>query len=209
MLRITLADPNEQSRERLRGKLLEVENVWLEAECSRYDFVADVIHQSRPDALVISLDGDADRALLTVEQLSIAHPDMAIIAISGDHQRLLEALKLGAKFFLTNPVDPDDLQRVIGRLRSDDVAADLETLRRDLACEIVATVLDPTAEPLAGASLSRRRAILFGSEGHGLPTDLVATCDRRLTIPMPPTTDSLNVVVAAGIFLHALGANGG
>jgi len=47
-------------------------------------------------------------------------------------------------------------------------------------------------------------AIVFGSEGHGIPHDVVAACDRRVTIPMPAGVDSLNVAVAAGIFLYEL-----
>jgi TrmH family RNA methyltransferase len=44
--------------------------------------------------------------------------------------------------------------------------------------------------------------LLFGNEGHGLETDIVAQCQRRITIPMPQDVDSLNVSIAAGIFIY-------
>lgn len=68
--------------------------------------------------------------------------------------------------------------------------------------EVVATVLDPDAEPLAAAGRPDRVALLFGNEAHGLSPAEVAACDRRVTIPMAPSADSLNVAAAAAIFLH-------
>jgi TrmH family RNA methyltransferase len=68
--------------------------------------------------------------------------------------------------------------------------------------ELCATVLAEDAEPLRGFVSAPRTAVLFGSEGHGLSDEVVALCQRRVTIPMPPSTDSLNAAVAAGIFLY-------
>jgi tRNA G18 (ribose-2'-O)-methylase SpoU len=86
-------------------------------------------------------------------------------------------------------------------VRSSDIAADLERLRREWGYELVASVLDEDAEALAGAPRGDRLGILFGNEASGLPLELVAGCNRRVTIPMKRGTDSLNVSVAAGIFL--------
>lgn len=87
-------------------------------------------------------------------------------------------------------------------IRSDDLAAELDRLRREFAFELAATVLDADAEPLDRAARPNRIALLFGSEGHGLDRSLVERCDHRLTIAMQRGTDSLNVAVAAGIFLY-------
>ena len=67
---------------------------------------------------------------------------------------------------------------------------------------LVATVLDDAAEPLATAAVSPRTALVFGNEAHGLADDWSRLCQRRVTIPMQRGTDSLNVAVAAGIFLY-------
>lgn len=87
-------------------------------------------------------------------------------------------------------------------VRSADLVADLHRLRAEWGVEVAATVLDPDAEPLAAADRRRRFALAFGNEAHGLTPEQVAACDRRLTIPMGLGTDSLNVAVAAGIFLY-------
>jgi tRNA G18 (ribose-2'-O)-methylase SpoU len=70
--------------------------------------------------------------------------------------------------------------------------------------ELVATVLDPAAEPLAGFQRRKRTAILFGSEGHGLSDEWLTLCQRRVTIPMQAGIDSLNVAVAAAVVLWRL-----
>ncbi|HEY0577274.1 MAG TPA: RNA methyltransferase [Pseudonocardia sp.] len=54
-------------------------------------------------------------------------------------------------------------------------------------------------------------AVLLGSEGDGLPADLIAQADRTLRIPMTGTAESLNLAVAAALLLyearrHAVGA---
>jgi TrmH family RNA methyltransferase len=45
-------------------------------------------------------------------------------------------------------------------------------------------------------------AILLGSEGAGLPADMLAQADQRIRIPMTGTPESLNLAVAAGIMLY-------
>ena len=43
VLRLAIVDPNENTRDTLKSMLLGMDTVWLEAECSRYEFFADVI----------------------------------------------------------------------------------------------------------------------------------------------------------------------
>jgi TrmH family RNA methyltransferase len=45
-------------------------------------------------------------------------------------------------------------------------------------------------------------AILFGSEGAGLPADVLARADQRIRIPMTGTPESLNLAVATGVMLY-------
>ena len=64
------------------------------------------------------------------------------------------------------------------------------------------TVIDEDAIPLHRAERPQKPALLLGSEGLGLPQELIDLCDQKVTIPMQHNTDSLNVAVAAGVFLH-------
>ncbi|MBV9959023.1 MAG: RNA methyltransferase [Acidobacteria bacterium] len=46
------------------------------------------------------------------------------------------------------------------------------------------------------------RALVLGSEAHGLSADEIAQADEALLIPMRPPVESLNVAVAAAIILY-------
>lgn len=83
-----------------------------------------------------------------------------------------------------------------------DLQSDLLRLRDEHHVELAAAVLDPSAEPLENPGRSGRMALLFGNEKHGLDKKWIELCQRKLTIPMAPGADSLNVAVAAGIFFH-------
>jgi RNA methyltransferase, TrmH family len=52
------------------------------------------------------------------------------------------------------------------------------------------------------ANLSGPLAVFIGSEGAGLPRDLIKAMDEVVAIPQSPTVESLNVGVAASIVLY-------
>jgi tRNA G18 (ribose-2'-O)-methylase SpoU len=87
-------------------------------------------------------------------------------------------------------------------VRCNDLAEDLSYFHDLHGFEVVATVLADEAGQLAGAERSERTVLVFGNEGYGISPDVLAVCNRRVTIPVGPQSDSLNVAVAAGIFLH-------
>ena len=116
MQRIAIVDPLDATREPLRNLLLGVDSVWLEAECARYEFFFDVIHQSNPDVVIVSLDADRNKALQLIGQLGSEYPDMPILAVSADDKAILQAMQRGAKFFLTQPVVLEELLTALRRL---------------------------------------------------------------------------------------------
>lgn len=117
--RIAIVDPSDTSREALRNVLLGMESIWLEAECARYEFFLEVISQSVPDVAVVSLDSDQTKALQLIAQLTAELPEVPILAISGrsDGQAILQALRNGAREFLTVPIVLEDLLKALQRLQ--------------------------------------------------------------------------------------------
>jgi tRNA G18 (ribose-2'-O)-methylase SpoU len=83
-----------------------------------------------------------------------------------------------------------------------DLIGELALLRDERGFELVAAVLDESAEPLESAARGEKLAVLFGSEGHGLERRWLDLCQRQVTVPMQPGIDSLNVSVAAAIVLY-------
>lgn len=87
-------------------------------------------------------------------------------------------------------------------IESTNLERDLIRLRDEWHVELIASVLDPHVETLAGSHRSSRIGVLFGNEADGLGPRWLGFSHRQVTIPMRLGTDSLNVGVAAGIFLH-------
>ena len=88
--------------------------------------------------------------------------------------------------------------------RPQNLLEDLQTLKSRHGVELLATVLDDRAERIGEVRWPPRAGLLLGNEAEGLPDDYLSLCDRRVMIPMRPGTDSLNVGVAAGIFIYEL-----
>ncbi|MFN4257786.1 MAG: CpaE family protein [Gemmataceae bacterium] len=116
MQRVAIVDPTDVTREPLRNLLLGIDSIWLEAECARYEFFFDVIHQSNPDVVIVALDADHNKALQLIGQLAIEYPDMPILAVSSDNNAILQSLQRGAKYFLTQPVVLEELLNALRRV---------------------------------------------------------------------------------------------
>jgi len=118
VLRLAIVDPSDSGRESLKKMLLGMDRIWLEAECSRYEFFADVVAQTHPDIGLIAIDKDPSRALELVAKIAETSPDCAVLVVSASHdgQFILQAMRAGAKEFLTQPVRIEDLLAALGRI---------------------------------------------------------------------------------------------
>jgi pilus assembly protein CpaE len=118
VLRLAIVDPNDNSRTQLKNMLLGMDIVWLEAECSRYEFFADVIGQTHPDIGVVAIDSNPEKGLRLLEQVRDIAPDCALLVVSSstDGQVILRAMRGGAKEFLTCPVKVEDLIAALDRI---------------------------------------------------------------------------------------------
>ncbi len=141
--RVAIVDPSDATREPLRNLLLGIESVWLEAECSRYEFFIDVARQSSPDLVVVSLDADHNKAMQLISQLTIESPNLPILAVSsqGDGQSILQALRSGAKEFLTAPVVMEELLEALKRLKHSAGATDPQQPDRTMTPSSVISII--------------------------------------------------------------------
>ncbi|MDX1947677.1 MAG: response regulator [Pirellulaceae bacterium] len=118
VLRLAIVDPNDNSRNTLKNMLLGMDIVWLEAECSRYEFFSDVIGQTKPDIGVVSIDSNPEKGLALIDRVREIAPDCAILVVSSsnDGQVILRAMRAGAKEFLTQPIKMEDLVAALDRI---------------------------------------------------------------------------------------------
>jgi pilus assembly protein CpaE len=119
VLRLAIVDPSDNSRTQLKNMLLGMDIVWLEAECSRYEFFADVISQTKPDIGVIAIDSSPEKGLKLLEEVRDIAPECALLVVSTstDGQTILRAMRSGAKEFLTQPIKDEDMIGALDRRR--------------------------------------------------------------------------------------------
>lgn len=119
VLRLALVDPRDETREKLKSMLIGMEMVWLEAECSRYEFFGDVVSQTTPDVGVICMDTSPEKAIALIERLRVSSPECVLIALSQhtDGPTILKTLRAGAKEFLTLPVNVEELLSTLNRIQ--------------------------------------------------------------------------------------------
>jgi len=89
-------------------------------------------------------------------------------------------------------------------IKTDDLPRVLQRLKADWRFELWATVLDEKAERLDAVGWPPCVGLLLGNEFDGLGAPWLALCDRRVTISMQQGVDSLNLGVAAGVFLYEM-----
>ena len=155
----------------------------------------DLLGRLRPRALVVALFGIGN------------HDNMGGI--------FRNAAAFGVDAVLLDPTCCDPLYRKAIRV-SVGAALLLPTARLEGdAVELFARhgftplALSPAGETtLAGLKRPDRAAVLLGSEGPGLPADLLARA-RTVRIPMAGGFDSLNVATTSGIVLHHLACGEG
>jgi RNA methyltransferase, TrmH family len=80
------------------------------------------------------------------------------------------------------------------------LSAAIEALRHRTITTVATVPRGGTLLP--AADLRGPLAILLGGEGAGLPEEIVAAADKRLTIPMRPPVESFNVAVTAALILY-------
>lgn len=120
VVRLAIADPKDGSRNAIKSLLLGIDSVWLEAECSRYEFFADIINQTQPDIALISLDANPDLGLATIAEVHQQSPRCQILVVSSSQEGslILQAIRNGAKEFLSAPLKLDDFMAALDRIQN-------------------------------------------------------------------------------------------
>lgn len=118
VIRLALVDPNDTTRAAVKNLLLGIDMVWLEAECSRYEFFVDVAQQTSPDIALICIDSDPVNGLALVAKISQSIPTCNILVVSNSQEGslILQAMRNGAKEFLNSPLKLDDFLAALDRI---------------------------------------------------------------------------------------------
>ena len=139
VVRLSIVDPNDATRHSVKSLLLGVDRVWLEAECSRYEFFSDVIEQTNPDLAIVVLDSDPEAALALIAELTQSHPSCSVLCVSGSTEGslILQAMRNGAKEFLNSPLQLDDFMSALDRIVSTSSGKSGKKARRSQVISVV------------------------------------------------------------------------
>lgn len=120
VLRIATVDPNEDTRNSLKTLLLGIDTVWLEAECSRYEFFMDVVQQTQPDIALVNVDSAPDKAIQLIGEVTSQMPKCGVLVVSKSQEGslILQVMRNGAREFLNLPLQLDDFIAALDRIRT-------------------------------------------------------------------------------------------
>ena len=72
----------------------------------------------------------------------------------------------------------------------------------DKKFNVLVTALEKDSISYDKMTLKDKNAIIFGNEGHGVSSDLISISNEKLIISIYGKAESLNVGIAAGVFLY-------
>lgn len=136
--RLALVDPNDGSRSALKSLLLEIDTVWLEAECSRFEFFADVVSQSQPDIALVAIDANPVKGVELIARVHQECPKCHILVVSSSQEGslILQAIRAGAREFLSQPLKLEDFLAALDRIRYQRQAHSGET-QQSRSCQVI------------------------------------------------------------------------
>ncbi len=177
------------------------------------DAVFDAVSPVRQPAGVVAIARLAASNLAAV----LAHPPQLVLIVDavqdpgnlGAIIRTAEACRASGVIVTSGSADPFGWKALRGSMGSTlrvPVATGLSLTEaigssRQAALRVIATA-PRGGTPLPDCDLRQPAAIILGGEGPGIPDTLLAAADERVTIPMQPPVESLNVAVAAALVLY-------
>ena len=83
-LRISICDPDEKTRDNLKKFLIGMDQIWLEADCSRYEFFTEIVEQTTPDVAIVDWKlPHKFNGMDVIRRLREQKPQMGVVLVSG------------------------------------------------------------------------------------------------------------------------------
>lgn len=120
VFRVVLVDPDDSTREEIKSVLLSIESIWLEADCSRYEFFTDIVKQTAPEIGLINIDSDPEKGVELIQKVNEEYPQaiLMVVSSSADGQLILSAMRSGAQEFFNLPLSSSEVNAALSRIRS-------------------------------------------------------------------------------------------
>jgi pilus assembly protein CpaE len=127
-----LIDDAPDSRVTLK-RLLSGAGIVVAGESGNGAEAVGLVRDTRPDAIVVSLEEPVTRPLKSIEALTIAAPETPVVVVSSlvDKEYLRRAMVAGARDFVGHPLTQDELSKTITTL------VEVEQKRRSLSQDVL------------------------------------------------------------------------
>lgn len=114
-LRIIVADDQASVREGLVLLLDALPDIEVVAAASDGRQALDLVAQHRPDAILLDLNMPVLDGIEATRRLAAEHPEVAIVVLTtyADDNSVLDALRAGARSYLTKDADRTDIARAL------------------------------------------------------------------------------------------------
>ena len=154
--------------------------------------LSEVISRSRGPHLLVALDGltNADNVGVIVRSCAAFNVDALIISRNSTNPYLRKSVRMSMGAVFQLPI-----------VSVTNLVESFERLTSDYGIRIIAAQPEGKVRPIDAVDLLSSICLVFGSEGDGISSEVLAKCSERVRIPIGSRIDSLNVATAAAIFL--------
>lgn len=183
---------DEPSMRRYLRTMLEVDSYQVETVDSGSEALARLQHDPSPDLILLDLLMPGIDGLQTLEQLRRLHPHQKVVMLScvSEPRKVVQAIRLGAKDYLTRPFQKEELDAVLEHcLNTPSASAEAET---ELSANDVEEVGEDLSFVAVSPAMRRMRAqvnqlahvdvpiLMLGESGTG--KEVVARLIHKLSL---------------------------
>jgi DNA-binding NarL/FixJ family response regulator len=177
-VRIVIADDQATVRQGLELLLGGLPDIDVLGTAANGEEALDLVARHRPDAVLLDLHMPVLDGIGTTKRLVSEHPAVAIVILTtyADDSSVLEALRAGARSYLTKDADRSD---IAGALHA--AVRGLSVLDPGVQARLLAATVAPAAAQPAGGGqaelpdgLTRREAEILGMIARGMTNAEIA-----------------------------------
>ena len=175
-LRIVIADDQTDVREGLQMVLDVIPDLDVVAAVGDGEQALAAVAEHHPDAILLDLHMPVLDGIGAIRRLTAEHPGVAIVVLTtyADDSSVLDALRAGARSYLTKDADYTEIARALGAAVGGLTVFD----PRVHATLLAATEAPPKPEPARSApppdGLTQREAEILAMIAHGMTNPEIA-----------------------------------
>ena len=130
-LRLCLYDAEQLSKDPFRSPFEHLNNVIIAEETGAWDELKEWLRLNRLDVVAVNLGEQKDQGLAIVQRIAELAPGVSVMGVSRrtDPQTIISAMRAGCSQFVTWPIELNDLNEAIERIRASRVQT-IQTSKR-------------------------------------------------------------------------------